>query len=110
VAQDGVKWRAVVNAVMNCRISYKTVECSIQLNGAYQKTPWSKSARELHRLSDRRLSTKLVPTFADIRCPVVRVTDPYGRILGFLDRETEFIIFNNTHYCRISCPKSLRKI
>jgi hypothetical protein len=35
--------------------------------------------------SDRRLSAKLVPTFADRWCHVVSVTDPYGRILGFLD-------------------------
>jgi hypothetical protein len=36
--------------------------------------------------SDRCLSTKLVPTFADRGCHVVRGSDPYGRILGFLDR------------------------
>jgi hypothetical protein len=28
----------------------------------------------------------LVPTFADKGCRVVSATDPYGRILGFLDR------------------------
>jgi hypothetical protein len=33
-----------------------------------------------------RLSAKLVPTFADRGCNVVSVTDPYGRILDFLDR------------------------
>jgi hypothetical protein len=36
--------------------------------------------------SYRRLSAKLVPTFADRECHVVSVTDPYDRILGFLDR------------------------
>jgi hypothetical protein len=35
---------------------------------------------------DRRLSTKLVPTFADRGCHVVSVADPYGRILDFLDQ------------------------
>jgi hypothetical protein len=35
----------------------------------------------------RRLSAKLAPTFADRGCHVVSVTDPYGRILGFLDRD-----------------------
>jgi hypothetical protein len=35
--------------------------------------------------TDRRLSAKLVPTFADRGCHVVSVTDPYGRILSFLD-------------------------
>jgi CBS-domain-containing membrane protein len=49
-------------------------------------TPWPESASELYRPSDSRLLAKLVPTFADRRCHVVSVTDPYGRILGFLDR------------------------
>jgi hypothetical protein len=30
-------------------------------------------------LSDRRMSAKLVPTFADRRCRVVSATDPHGR-------------------------------
>jgi hypothetical protein len=32
------------------------------------------------------------PTFADKGCHVVSVTDPYGRILGFLDRRRYFSI------------------
>jgi hypothetical protein len=39
----------------------------------------------------RRLSVKLVPTFADRGCHVVSVTDPYGRNLGFLDRSRYYI-------------------
>jgi hypothetical protein len=39
---------------------------------------------------DSRLSAKLVPTFADRGCHVVSVTDPYGRILAFLDRSRYF--------------------
>jgi hypothetical protein len=39
--------------------------------------------------SDRRLSTKLVPPFADRGCHVVSVTDPHGRII-FLDRSRYF--------------------
>jgi hypothetical protein len=50
------------------------------------QTPWPESASELYRPNDRRLSAKLVPIFADRGCHVVSVTDPYGRILGFLDR------------------------
>jgi hypothetical protein len=50
------------------------------------KTPWTESASELYRPSDLCLSAKLVPTFADRGCQVVSVTDPYGSILGFLDR------------------------
>jgi hypothetical protein len=53
-------------------------------------TPWSESASELYRPSDRRLSAKLVPTFADRGCHVVSVTVPYCRILGFLDRTRYF--------------------
>jgi hypothetical protein len=49
-------------------------------------TPWPESASDLYRPSDRRLSAKLVPTFADRENHVVSLTDPYGRILGFLDR------------------------
>jgi CBS-domain-containing membrane protein len=55
-------------------------------------TPWPESASELYRPSDRRMSAKLVPTFSDRRCHVVSVTDPYGRILGFLDRSRYFSI------------------
>jgi hypothetical protein len=35
--------------------------------------------------TDRRLSAKLVPTFADRGCHVVSAPNPHGRILGFLD-------------------------
>jgi hypothetical protein len=42
------------------------------------------------RPSDRRLSSKLVPIFADRGSHVVSVTNPYGRILGFLDRSRYF--------------------
>jgi hypothetical protein len=57
-----------------------------------KKIPWSESASELYRPSDRRLSAKWLPTFADRGCHVVKVTDPYGRILGFLDRNHYFSI------------------
>jgi hypothetical protein len=57
-----------------------------------KQTPWSESASELYRPSDRRLSAKLVSTFADRGCHVVSVTDPYGRILDFLDRSRYFSI------------------
>jgi hypothetical protein len=50
------------------------------------QTPWLESSSELYRPSDRSLAAKLVPTFADRGCHVVSVTDPYGRIIEFLDR------------------------
>jgi hypothetical protein len=40
----------------------------------------------------RRLSAKWLPTFADKGCHMVSVTDPYGRILDFLDRSRYFSI------------------
>jgi hypothetical protein len=48
-----------------------------------KKTPRPESASELYRPSNRRLSANLVPAFAERRCHVVSVTDPFGRILGF---------------------------
>jgi hypothetical protein len=36
------------------------------------------------------LSTKLVTTFADRWCHEVSVTNPYGRTLGFVDRDLYF--------------------
>jgi hypothetical protein len=54
------------------------------------KTPWPESTSKLYRLSDRRLSAKLVPTFADRGCQVVSVTDPYSRILDSPDRSRYF--------------------
>jgi hypothetical protein len=44
-----------------------------------KQTPWSESASELYRPSDRRLSAKWLPTFADKGCHVVSVMDPYSR-------------------------------
>jgi hypothetical protein len=56
-------------------------------------TPCPESASELYRPSDRRLSPKLVPTFAYIGSHVVSATDSYCRILCFLDRNTCY--YNN---------------
>jgi hypothetical protein len=52
--------------------------------------PWLESASELYRPGDRRMSTKLVPTFADRECHVVSVTDPYNRVLEFPGRSRYF--------------------
>jgi hypothetical protein len=51
----------------------------------YAASQWSGSASEIYLPSDRHLSAKLVPPFADRGCHVVSVTDLYCRILGFLD-------------------------
>jgi hypothetical protein len=60
-----------------------------------KKTLWFESASELYRPSDRRLSVKLVPAFLDRGCHMISVTDPYGRILGFLDRMVNLIMNGN---------------
>jgi hypothetical protein len=58
-----------------------------------KKTPWSESASELYRLSDRRLSAKRLLTCADRGCHMVSVTDPFRpNSLGFLDRSRYFSI------------------
>jgi hypothetical protein len=54
------------------------------------QTPWYEPASKLHRPSDRCLSAKLVPTFADRGYHVVSMTDPNYLILGFLDRSRYF--------------------
>jgi hypothetical protein len=58
-----------------------------------KQTPWSESASELYRPSDRRFSAKWLPTFADKGCHVVSVTNPYGRCT----HEAECTPFQ-THY------------
>jgi hypothetical protein len=62
------------------KLPYHSLLCSLDIYSIVKrntkKTPWSESANELYRPSDRRLSAKLVPTFADRGCHVVRVTDP----------------------------------
>jgi hypothetical protein len=71
-----------------------------------KQTLWPEFASELYQPSDRRLSVKFVPTFADRGCHVVSVTDPYGLILSFLDRhhllhakENNFLHFVLTLVC-----------
>jgi hypothetical protein len=56
-----------------------------------KKTQWPESACELYRPGESRLSAKLVSTFADRGCHVVSVTNPYGRILGFIDWSRYFL-------------------
>jgi hypothetical protein len=53
-------------------------------------TPWPDPASEIYLPIDRRFSTKLVPTSADIGSNVLSAIDPYGSILGFLDRRRYF--------------------
>jgi hypothetical protein len=63
-----------------------------QQNSLTYTTTKQNNSGALVRQSDRRLSAKLVPTFADRGCRVVSATDPHGRIIGFLDRSRYFSI------------------
>jgi hypothetical protein len=81
----------VIWNVPDVTMAYFYVNCMPQVC-IKKKTPWSESASELYRPSDRRLPAKWLPTFADRGSHVVSVTDPYGRILGFLDRSRYFSV------------------
>jgi hypothetical protein len=61
-------------------------EESMNINKQTNKLRGLLFASELYRQNDGRLSAKLMPTFADRGCCVVSSTDPYDRIIGFLDR------------------------
>jgi hypothetical protein len=45
---------------------------------------------QTNSMSDHHLPAKLMATSADSGCCVVSTTDPYDRILGFLDRSSYF--------------------
>jgi hypothetical protein len=77
ISKIGFSWSSATDTGINCY--------------SHERTPWPESASELYRPSDRRLSVTLVPTFEHTECRVVSVTDPYGRILGFLDRSRYFL-------------------
>jgi hypothetical protein len=97
----------------------QTARCSALRSVSWlKKAPWPESASKLYRPSDHRLSEKLVLTFADRGCHVVSVTDPYGRILGFLDRSVSrcfcylfpidtccvFVFIRPTQWWGLLCP------
>jgi hypothetical protein len=63
------------------------------------ETPWPESASKLYRPSDRRLSAKLLPAFVDRVCHVVSVTDPFARILDFLDWQLYENKYKVISYC-----------
>jgi hypothetical protein len=75
-----------IRILSTCHIPHQNT--SLKVIHYKQQTPWPYSESELYRLSDHRLSAKLVPTFVDRGCCVVSATDTQGRILGFLDRSS----------------------
>jgi hypothetical protein len=92
-ADSSFPFSAEVNTAAVCL--HGDVACGINLHTHTHthtyRTPWPESVSELYRPSDCRLSAKLVPTLADRVCHMVSVTDPYGRILGFLDRTVDIV-------------------
>jgi hypothetical protein len=60
-------------------IIIRLILCESSQANKIKKTPWLESVSKLYRLSDRRLSAKLVPILADIGCRVVSETNPLGR-------------------------------
>jgi hypothetical protein len=71
----------------DCR---KAETCCNLYQTTNKQTPWPESATELNRPSDRSLFGEASANFSDRGCYVVSVTDPYGSILGFLDRSRYF--------------------
>jgi hypothetical protein len=71
--------------------------------------PWPESASELYRPSDHRFSAKLVPALADSGCCVVSRTDPYGRILAFLEPLLFFQVHPQLYSRGLVGPLLLRK-
>jgi hypothetical protein len=67
-------------------------------NPLRKKNLCSHSASELYQPSDRCLSAKLVPTFADRGYHVVSATYPHGCILSFMDQ---------SHYCFLQVAPQL---
>jgi hypothetical protein len=70
----------------------EAIQCSPASRKLVTKNPLSEYARKLYRPSNRRLSAKSVSNSANRGCHVVRVTDPYARIFGFLD-QSRYVFF-----------------
>jgi hypothetical protein len=65
--------------VGNHAFRYYSQSSSTHFKQKTKQTPGLLSTSELYRLSDGRLSAKLVPTLADKRYCVVSATNPHGR-------------------------------
>jgi hypothetical protein len=105
-------WKWISNPVFSVPLVYISCAlCYFDVHSWFlkKKTPWSESKSELYRPSDRRLSAKWLPTFADRGCHVISVTDPYGRILGFIDKTGAATLLSSSSsvvLTRLSGPRS----
>jgi hypothetical protein len=75
-----------INIILAIKVTCHVLNTAFELGVTEQQTktkqtPWPETASELYRPSKRRLSAKLVQTFADRGCHVVSVTSlrPYSR-------------------------------
>jgi hypothetical protein len=69
--------------VDNFNVQEKTLATQPLQHEILKKILRGLSPRANYTDSDRHMSAKLLPTFADRGCHVVSVTDPSGRILIF---------------------------
>jgi hypothetical protein len=82
----GSGWRrfsAVLFAGTSARSSRKALRLYSNTALAVENTPWPQSKRQ-------PLVSEVSANFTNRQCRVVRVADPHGRILGFLDRSRYF--------------------
>jgi hypothetical protein len=68
----------------------RRLDYAVLLKLVYKTPSLPEFTSELYQPSDCHLLAKLVPTFANRGCDMVSVTDPYGCILGLLDRSRYF--------------------
>jgi hypothetical protein len=80
---EGIDWVSPIQDRDQC---WDLVNVVTNFPKKLNQTPWPEPVSEVYRPSHRRLSAKLVPTFAYRGCHVVYVTNPYDRNLGFLQR------------------------
>jgi hypothetical protein len=82
----------------NPRDQYSHKMRAVPRNTDYSKySVASQSTTWLYLTSDRLLSAKLMPTFADRGCHVVSVAKPHGRNFNFLDQSRCYIFLNCPH-------------
>jgi hypothetical protein len=82
------EWRCIPEC--SAIITFCLLSSDRETENFYVSAVYSRRDAIFDRLSYRRFSAKLVSTFADRGSHVASVTDPYGRILGFLDRSRYF--------------------
>jgi hypothetical protein len=110
--RHAAKCSVYVQSYQLCRQGIR--ECSNKQN---KKTKKLRGPSPRANYTDRatRLSAKLVPTFVDRGCHVISVTDPCGRILGFLDQSHYFFfqvapqLYSRGWVDHVSDPLLLRK-